>query len=200
MPQSEYTMNIFYIIGVVVVVLFIAGFFGLHAWTRYLADPCDHKFIANFEPKHGERERCTDRIGEDDHPIVSASKMVLDRLGTVFEDGCCRIAAGANGPRRVSFPEIAPKSRLLIFKIEQYWRANHRFRDQFGSAPLIMIGSPSSGPVTSQSAQSRDWDARATEVLAEARLMPLGQRRSDALGEAGRLRIAAEMKRWLSTK
>jgi hypothetical protein len=64
----------------------------------------------------------------------------------------------------------------------------------------IMIGSPSSGRVTSQSAQSHDWDARATEVIAEARKMALGQRRSDALGEAGRLRIAAEMKRWLSTK
>jgi hypothetical protein len=31
MPQWEYTMNIFYIIGVIVVVLFVAGFFGLHA-------------------------------------------------------------------------------------------------------------------------------------------------------------------------
>jgi len=31
MPQSEDTMNIFYIIGVIVVVLFVAGFFGLHA-------------------------------------------------------------------------------------------------------------------------------------------------------------------------
>jgi hypothetical protein len=30
-PRSEYTMNIFYIIGVIVVVLFVAGFFGLHA-------------------------------------------------------------------------------------------------------------------------------------------------------------------------
>ncbi len=30
MPQSEYTMNIFYVIGVIVVVLFVAGFFGLH--------------------------------------------------------------------------------------------------------------------------------------------------------------------------
>jgi hypothetical protein len=29
-PQSEYPMNIFYIIGVIVVVLFVAGFFGLH--------------------------------------------------------------------------------------------------------------------------------------------------------------------------
>jgi hypothetical protein len=27
----EYTMNIFYIIGVIVVVLFVAGFLGLHA-------------------------------------------------------------------------------------------------------------------------------------------------------------------------
>jgi hypothetical protein len=29
--QSEYTMNIFYIIGVVVAIIFVAGFFGLHA-------------------------------------------------------------------------------------------------------------------------------------------------------------------------
>jgi hypothetical protein len=28
---SEYPMNIFYIIGVIVVILFVAGFFGLHA-------------------------------------------------------------------------------------------------------------------------------------------------------------------------
>jgi hypothetical protein len=31
MPQSEYIMNIFYIIGVVVVIVFVAGFLGLHA-------------------------------------------------------------------------------------------------------------------------------------------------------------------------
>jgi hypothetical protein len=31
MPQLEYPMNIFYIIGVIVVVLFVAGFLGLHA-------------------------------------------------------------------------------------------------------------------------------------------------------------------------
>lgn len=30
MHPSEYPMNIFYIIGVIVVVLFVAGFFGLH--------------------------------------------------------------------------------------------------------------------------------------------------------------------------
>jgi hypothetical protein len=31
MPRSEFTMNIFYIIGVVVVILFVAGLLGLHA-------------------------------------------------------------------------------------------------------------------------------------------------------------------------
>ena len=62
-----------------------------------------------------------------------------------------------------------------------------------------MIGSPPK-PISSQSAQSHDWDARATEVIAEARKLPLGQQRSDALGEAARLRIAAEMYRWLSAK
>jgi hypothetical protein len=63
----------------------------------------------------------------------------------------------------------------------------------------IMAGS-SSKPMSARSVQSHDWDARATEVIAQARKMPLGQRRSDALDEAGRLRIAAEMNRWLPTK
>jgi len=40
----------------------------------------------------------------------------------------------------------------------------------------------------------------ATEVIAEARKVPLRQRRSAALGEAGRLRIAAKTKRWLPTR
>jgi len=31
MSHSEYTMNIFYIIGVIVVILFVASFLGLHA-------------------------------------------------------------------------------------------------------------------------------------------------------------------------
>jgi hypothetical protein len=30
MPYSEHIMNIFYIIGVVVVVIFVAGFLGVH--------------------------------------------------------------------------------------------------------------------------------------------------------------------------
>ena len=47
---------------------------------------------------------------------------------------------------------------------------------------------------------SRFWDDRATEVIAEARKMPFGERRRAALREAGRLRIAAEMNRWLATK
>ena len=49
-------------------------------------------------------------------------------------------------------------------------------------------------------ADSGVWDGRATEVIAEARKMPLGERRRAALREAGRLRIAAEMNRWLATK
>jgi hypothetical protein len=47
---------------------------------------------------------------------------------------------------------------------------------------------------------SRVWDERATEVIAEARRMPLGERRRAALREAGRLRVAAETYRWLATK
>jgi hypothetical protein len=53
---------------------------------------------------------------------------------------------------------------------------------------------------TQDPSDSRVWDDRATEVIAEARKMPLGERRRAALREAGRLRIAAEMNRWLATK
>jgi hypothetical protein len=48
--------------------------------------------------------------------------------------------------------------------------------------------------------QSRDWDVRATKAIEQARKMPLGDQRSEVLKEAGRLRIAAEMGRWLSAK
>jgi hypothetical protein len=47
---------------------------------------------------------------------------------------------------------------------------------------------------------SRVWDDRATEIIEEARKMPLGERRRAALREAGRLRVAAEMNRWLAIK
>jgi hypothetical protein len=47
---------------------------------------------------------------------------------------------------------------------------------------------------------SRVWDNRAEEVIAEARKMPLGDRRRAALREAGRLRSAAETYRWLATR
>ena len=47
---------------------------------------------------------------------------------------------------------------------------------------------------------SRVWDERATQVIAEARKLPMGERRRAALREAGRLRIAAELNRWLTNK
>jgi hypothetical protein len=47
---------------------------------------------------------------------------------------------------------------------------------------------------------SRVWDQRAAEVIAEAREMPPGVRRRAALREAGRLRVAAALFRWLTNR
>jgi hypothetical protein len=47
---------------------------------------------------------------------------------------------------------------------------------------------------------SRVWDDRASELIAEARKMPPGPARRVALREAGRLRVVAEINRWLATK
>jgi hypothetical protein len=44
------------------------------------------------------------------------------------------------------------------------------------------------------------WNDRATEVIAQARKMPSGEGRRAALREAGRLRVAAEINRWLATR
>jgi hypothetical protein len=98
---------------------------------------------------------------------------------------------------------ISESEILKPILIQRHWSrqaiADNRARSGLAYSGSIMISSPLKR-IFAQSAQSQDWDARATEVIAEARKMPLGQQRSDALGEAGRLRIAAEMKRWLSTK
>jgi hypothetical protein len=53
---------------------------------------------------------------------------------------------------------------------------------------------------TQHSPDCRVWDDRATEVMADARKMPDGERRRATLREAARLRIAAEMNRWLTAK
>jgi hypothetical protein len=39
-----------------------------------------------------------------------------------------------------------------------------------------------------------DWDARASEALAEAKKLPPGSKRTEAIRKAGQLRVAADMK------
>jgi hypothetical protein len=48
--------------------------------------------------------------------------------------------------------------------------------------------------------ESHDWNARAQEALDEARKMPQGAARTEAMKKAGQLRVAAEMKELLSTR
>ena len=49
-------------------------------------------------------------------------------------------------------------------------------------------------------ADNLDWDARAQEALDEARKMPHGPARTEAMKKAGQLRLAADMKESLSTR
>ena len=45
-----------------------------------------------------------------------------------------------------------------------------------------------------------DWDARASEALENAKKLPPGSKRTDAIKKAGQLRIAADMKNFLMAK
>jgi hypothetical protein len=47
---------------------------------------------------------------------------------------------------------------------------------------------------------SHDWAARAAEALAQAKKLPPGLKRSEAIRKAAQLRIAADMKNWLTAK
>jgi hypothetical protein len=55
-------------------------------------------------------------------------------------------------------------------------------------------------PLTPNDFDSHDWAARAAEALAQAKRLPPGLKRSDAIRKAGQLRIAADMKNWLMVK
>jgi hypothetical protein len=48
-------------------------------------------------------------------------------------------------------------------------------------------------------AENHDWDALAQEALDEARKMPHGAARTEALKKAGQLRLAADMRQLLTT-
>jgi hypothetical protein len=45
-----------------------------------------------------------------------------------------------------------------------------------------------------------DWAARAAQALAEAKKLPPGSMRCEAITKARQLRVAAEMKKWLTMK
>jgi len=51
-----------------------------------------------------------------------------------------------------------------------------------------------------EGSDGRFWYERATRVIEEARKMPPGEQRRAAIREAERLRVAAEVNRWLSAK
>jgi hypothetical protein len=53
---------------------------------------------------------------------------------------------------------------------------------------------------TRDNIDSHDWDARASEARANAKKLPQGSKRTDAIKKAGQLRIAADMKNFLMTK
>jgi hypothetical protein len=47
---------------------------------------------------------------------------------------------------------------------------------------------------------SHDWAARASEALAQAKKLPPGSKRSEAIRKAGQLRVAADIKTLLMAK
>ena len=47
---------------------------------------------------------------------------------------------------------------------------------------------------------NHDWAARASHALAQAKKLPSGSKRSEAIRKAEQLHLAAEMKEWLMPK
>ena len=54
--------------------------------------------------------------------------------------------------------------------------------------------------LTRHDLDSHDWAARATDALTQARNLPPGSKRSEAIRKAIQLRFAADMKKWLMPK
>ena len=54
--------------------------------------------------------------------------------------------------------------------------------------------------LTRNDIDSHDWAARAAEGLAQAKKLPPGLKRSEAIRKAEHLRFAADMKNWLTAK
>ena len=52
--------------------------------------------------------------------------------------------------------------------------------------------------MTQKGLHSLDWDAKASEALEQAKKLPAGSKRSEAIKKAGQLRVAADMKKLLT--
>ena len=53
---------------------------------------------------------------------------------------------------------------------------------------------------TRSEVDDHDWAARAAEALAKAKKLPPGSMRCEAITKARQLRVAANMKKWLTAK
>src|ERR1700722_10176951 len=74
-----------------------------------------------------------------------------------------------------------------------------RERLAFGRASFAALGGKNMNP-TRNNIDRHDWDARASDALANAKKLPPGSKRTEAIRKAGQLRIAADMKDLLMTK
>ena len=54
--------------------------------------------------------------------------------------------------------------------------------------------------LTQGNVDRHDWDARASEALENAKKLPPGSKRIEAIKKAGQLRVAADMKSLLTAK
>jgi hypothetical protein len=99
-----------------VVVLFVAGFFGLHAWTKYLAKPArSGTLVENFEPKHDERARVLRRSNWRAPSLRMVSKVAL----AMFLDEDMDILAQYHTGKRTNprSAELSKRSSRILVRI-----------------------------------------------------------------------------------
>jgi hypothetical protein len=158
------------------------------------------------------------------HPSVTESSIALppiQREASVARSTNARFTASRGRPASLSQMPVAhgdPAYCLSTFRVRALDPAVHQVlaypRGPGKSRPdevrCLSAGSTATGgrhskdddmtELMSNDLHRHDWAARAAEALAQAKKLPPGLKRSEAIRKAAQLRIAADMKNWLTAK
>ncbi len=148
---------------------------------------CRAAGLQKMRSRYGQGRQVAAYRGASPPPRLQVRRLPRDRYRRAGIAGQSASSAVSVTRLAANAVVIGTDCRDLNFDLRRYYVRLAQKR--FETAGIATMKRPKSAPI-----DLHDWDARAEQALAEARRLPSGPERGEALKKASALRIAADLK------